>query len=690
MQSRPADVTSRDRTSPVAFLGCLVAARIPSLIVGGIAIGGCAHIEAPYPAATRFEPLLARDLVSFEQQIEWSDMLGRRDDEWLLATAWADLVSCRGVTGRQPFDVTAQFVMASLRLEEARHSRLLVEPRDGAMRRVWLRVLHDDSFFRRAPEDAEPGVIRWQREAEVWLDESPPAAPVASRCRRSNRRTAELLEERLNAERELADVFVNRARALVDADALVAPLAWRAEWHSVVLSHRLSVASEQRISELEAAFERLGELPEAERPAAARVQAAVEALESERAKYLRLRSDTKERNERLVRRAIPAEISAFEQAQMRSLLAFLLAEDGQWQMALLTLRPVAELDLDPHASLASRYLLLSLARRSGDLDLARTLISPLPEATHALFDPMVYEAIRTLLDLGEMPALLRIATGALRDRPSTGPFRSAALQVTLSGLSGLEFDERTVELIEDLGPRNQLSDRMALFARLALENDRPSVTSRSTDWLLEREHDARVRRRYSMWRAVAAFVADDLPAFEQLIDQIAARPPNLRRAIGRRRQAAFFQEQDRSFIALLSEILPRMAEWNGDLRYRDRHHRWLRFVVDRVQEFVRTTPETMERESLSSLYRIASAQLDELPRGYAEHVGPAAERAGVELPVVLGRVRALPPEPELLRFTPISRPPGGFAVAPGGEWVLPGLAWEDTGSETTHDEGTTP
>jgi hypothetical protein len=282
----------------------------------------------------------------------------------------------------------------------------------------------------------------------------------------------------------------------------------------------------------------------------------------------------------------------------------------------------------------ARYLSLRAARLSGRLEDAAHLATVAPPRDHPLSGAFGLEAAEVHAERGSRNEVFRIAVGALRDRSPRGNRWLVALyRLILDELAHADFDARTVELLEDLGPRNETTDRVEDLAYAALDAGEPNTVQAAVRWLWAREHDRGRRSRYLGISAVAAILADDPDAFLQASAAIVARPGRLRRAVGRARERAFFAEADRGLAGVLREALPRMAEWGESRAIEQRRTRWLGLLVSQIQDFLRTTPDTAAREELLELYRIASAMLRDAPRGYPEHVGDAPPP-----PIVLGRV----------------------------------------------------
>lgn len=602
---------------------------------------GCASARPPVLSGARFDALRARDLPAFEQRIALDARLTPGDDWLTVARAWADLVSCRPIGEAAPREPSARFVWSTLRLEQARHDRLRAEPSREALEATWLRHLADPAFFRREPAAADPRWIRWLPERETWLDELPAARAVPSAC---GERRADLVAENLGSllalEHARATEARERAETLEHGDALLDVLRWRLLRHEASLAHRRALLDEAAAPEL--------------RAEASRLLGLVLAL------------------------PIPPGVTPVEHAEARLLAAVLEDRAGAPERALAIVRPALELEVDDALHHALRYQALSAARRSGDLELARTWTDPLPPRSHPLHDATAFEAARTLAELGRLDELLRVATSALRDRPTgTDPHRRATLTLALAELARTELDARTIEIVEDLGPRQGLLDRMAELTVLALDQGEAAIADAAARWLHAHDRDARGRRQYAAWIALAALVRDDEATFTAAIERIVTRSDAVRRAVGRAREADFFRPQDRALTLLLAEALPRIAEWGDDASGRARRTRWLTRILDHIQGFLRETPGSLERQPLLELYRVASAMLRDAPRGYPEHVA----RTGAP-PLVLGQVHLPWPEPAGPAFMPRITPPEGLAVLPRGEapevWSL---AWPDGGRE---------
>ncbi len=607
------------------------------VLVATLALG-CATARPPDVAGARFDSLLTRDLPAFEQRIALEARVRPGDDWLLVARGWADLVSCRPIADTAPSDPAARVVWSTLRLEQARHERMMAER--AGLDGTWLAHLDEAAFFRReAP--AQDASVRWLPEREVWIDELPALRSVPSGC--AERRAVlarDELEGLLSREHEAA----TRARTeaeLFDAPSLAA-LRFRVGRHEAGLALRRALAAEGDDE---------------------------------------LRAEARLRLRALLEAPVPEGVTPVELAEARLLAASLEDEAGEPARALAMVRPALALEVDDELRFTLRYRALSLARRAGDLELAAELAASLPPRSHPLYDATAFEAARTFSELDRTDELLRIASSALRDRPLEGDrFRRATLTIALGELAETELDARVVELVEDLGPREATLDRMAELTVLALDRGEASVADAAARWLHAHDRDARSRQQYAAWIALAALLRDDEPTFTAAIERIVARPEAVRSAVGRRREAAFFREHDRALARLLGEALPRIAEWGDTPAARARAQRWLGRIVAHIQGFLRATPGSLEREPLLALYRVASAMLRDAPRGYPEHVARADAP-----PLVLGQVSLPWPEPAPPALAPRLTPAYAFALLPRGErpeaWLLPWPSSEEPSTE---------
>lgn len=613
-------------------------AVLPSMLVLAV---GCATARPPVVSGSRFDSLLTRDLPAFEQRIALDSRVRPSDDWLLVARGWADLVSCRPIADAAPSDPAARLVWSTLRLEQARHERMMAEGTD--LDGTWLAHLEEPEFFRREAPPHDGRGVRWLPEREVWIDELPALRSVPSDCAE---RRAVLARDELGALLAREHAAATRARVeaeLFDGPSLAA-LRFRVSRHEAALALRR----------------------------AALLDEAAGAETNEPRSAAQLRAEAAGQLAALLDAPAPAGIAPVEIAEARLFAAQLADEAGDAERALAIVRPALTLEVDDELRFTLRYRAISLARRTGDLELAAPLTASLPPRTHPLYDATAFEAVRVLSELGRVDELLRVSTSALRDRTvGDDPFRRATLTVVLGELAGTELDARVVELVEDLGPREATLDRMAELTVLALDRGEASVADAAARWLHAHDHDARSRQQYAAWIALAALLRDDEATFDAAIARIVARPEAVRSAVGRRREAAFFREHDRALALLLGEALPRIADWGDAPAARARAQRWLGRIVEHIQGFLRATPGSLEREPLLALYRIASAMLRDAPRGYPEHVARADAP-----PLVLGQVHLPWPEPPPPVLAPRLTPPHAFALLPRDErpeaWLL---AW---------------
>jgi hypothetical protein len=206
---------------------------------------------------------------------------------------------------------------------------------------------------------------------------------------------------------------------------------------------------------------------------------------------------------------------------------------------------------------------------------------------------------------------------------------------TLRQLAAYPFDARVVEVIEDLGPRDRIFERLEEYAAVSLDMGEPENARAAARWLLAKHWQASYAPRYYAVLALAAFLEDDIPEFEQFAWAIVQREQRVEEAVGAQRAPGFFAAADAELARLLRQMLPVMAEWGDAPGAVARRQRWLGAVIKLAQGFVRQTPETLSRPSLVELYRLASGMLEvEQARAYPERVGQLEPG-----PLVLGTVR---------------------------------------------------
>jgi hypothetical protein len=282
------------------------------------------------------------------------------------------------------------------------------------------------------------------------------------------------------------------------------------------------------------------------------------------------------------------------------------------------------------------YAALRVLTRLGEWEEAARFEERLPAPGSALYSAAVYRVGVALRRTGQQDRLLALSLRTFRDKAyRPDPFMRALYLQTLRQLVAYPFTERTVEVIEDLGPRDRIFERVEEYARVALDMGEPENARAAARWLLSKHWQSSYAPRYYAILALAAFLDDDVADFEVQAREIVRRDAQVEEAVGALRSPGFFAGADAELARLLRQMLPVMAEWGEGPGAEARRQRWLKVIVEMAQRFVRETPETLARPSLVELYRLASAMLEvEQARAYPERVGQLGPG-----PLVLGTVR---------------------------------------------------
>ena len=320
----------------------------------------------------------------------------------------------------------------------------------------------------------------------------------------------------------------------------------------------------------------------------------------------------------------------------------------------------------------ARYLRLRLLTRQGRWAEAVELADSLPPRGSRYFVPYAYRVGVALRQEGRDDRFMGIIKSVFRDRtPQSGPFARALYGESLQLLASFPFEERVVEVLEEMGTRSRLYRRVEQLARVALKRGRPENAGAAARWLLGQHDDARFRPRYQSLLALVAFQKDDPAEFRHQLGEIAHRPDSLLAAIPERRRASFFAPADAALARILRLTLPMMAEWGDSPPAAQRRERWLEIIVEEAQSFLRSTRESIARPSLVELYRLASAQLEDHPRGYAERVGDSEPAALVLGTVEVKQSDLRDDEPPI---TADFAEPHSLTLIPRGE--LPPARWQ--------------
>ena len=588
----------------------------------------------------KFDALWERDLVAFEHAITYERHTGS-DDAWTdVAEAWLNFVNCDPVdTPAEDADATAKFVHRLLVAEDLRRAVAVYQIAAGqrAENALYFDVLTED-FFDRESSARATDLIEWPAEQEGWQDEVPTFADVHSSCealRTTVLQTPLRPDDEESPPRAFTDwyeAYVVAADAVVDAYASLPndvrggaadATQWRTGFWVAAAAHATAAKWE--------AFAAV-----AERRAGAGVS--VEENQARAANGARraetLRHDAHRRLETAVRNA-PDEVDAAERALAHLLFANYEVGAERTEAALSHLATARELGLSGANLWAARYLELRVAADAARWKVAAELADAFPPPDSRYHGATYYWLSVASKRVGRTDRFLNIAMKAFRDRDyQADPFLRALYWEALETLAEVPFEGRVVEMLEDMGRRGEVYQRVEEYARVSLDRGQNTNADAAARWLLSRQPDRSAHPRYHGLVALAAFGNDDIKAFEAAANLITHRDQKLNDALPARRRPRFFERADEELARLLRQMLPAMAEWGDGGPARQRRQRWLRAVVEVAQEFVRDTRESLARPQLTELYRLASQLLDDHPRGYAERVGEEGPP-----PLILGTVR---------------------------------------------------
>lgn len=620
----------------------------------------------PYTRATAgdgevFDLLYRRDLSGFEQRIAVENHVGAADEWTRVGEAWLDLANCRPVD-RDPFaegadpSADAQFVYATLVLEDTRRRLRAARSMSGARRgtsTLLVDRMRRGDFFERAPDETPSDVIRWPGEDEQWADEKPAPIRVGHQCDRLPRQLrqphgglpgrgeTESDAKQNGAQKQASDDGTSgrtrrwtlhdwRAELLgglervirtyeplseTDRDGRVAELYWRTRLYGAATAARFARG-------YRGDWERPDGLPDGRAK-----RLATDSLEGRAAEWLgpMLEADP------------PAAefLADASMARARLLGATIAARAGQRETARSRLAQALSTGLSGTNRWGARYLLLRILTRAGRWKAAAALADELPPPTSAYFSPYVYRVGLALRRIDRDDRFLSIAKSVFGEfSPDSNPFLRGLYGEMLRLMVQYSFEDRVVELLEEYGPRSGVYDRVAEFARICLARGRPDNAEAAARWLMENHDDARYEPRYRGLLALVAFQRDDPQAFRRQIREITERPKSLLEAIPAGRRAEFFAPADSALARVLRQMLPMMAEWGETAPAEKRRRKWLEIIVEQTQTFLRQTDESIARSTLEEMYQMASALLEDHPRGYAERVGDEPPA-----PLVLGTVR---------------------------------------------------
>lgn len=635
--------------------------RLSALLAAPLALcAACVPYEAAsIPDSGRFEALGRRDLSAYEQRLASERQIGSADAWTQVGHAWLALASCEPIK-RDALDAgappEARVVYETLVLEEVRRRKLLMLRGAGlaelSITGTMFAQLDDAGFFNRKPSTTpDDSKVLWPQAEEAWADELPAARAVPERCNALYKEV--MLAGAAEAKQSEADgirIWSPLPREIGEPPAAPGSIAWH---------------QQEELRLIDAALTALASSPERDGQGA---QALAWTLMYHRATTV-------------ARQALLAQVIAGKGAGVMGLAtrqqAYLKAACG-WMAPLgqreLAAPPAGPLDgvADAQRALATLYhgkceeaagrlseaaasydraraiglaeenvevadyAALRVLTRLGKWEEAARFVERLPPPTSRLYTASVYRVGVALRRTGQQDRLLALSLQAFRDRAfRPDPFLRALYIQTLRQLVAYPFEARVVEVIEDLGPRDRIFERIEEYAAVSLDMGEPENARAAARWLLAKHWSARYAPRYYALLALADFLEDDAAGFERAAWEIVRREQRVEEAVGATRSPAFFAAADAELARLLRQMLPVMAEWGDTPDAMARRQRWLAVVVKLSQDFVRQTPETLARPSLVELYRLASAMLEtEQARAYPERVGQLDSG-----PLVLGTVR---------------------------------------------------
>lgn len=292
---------------------------------------------------------------------------------------------------------------------------------------------------------------------------------------------------------------------------------------------------------------------------------------------------------------------------------------------------------DPITLSLARYHQLRMLIELGRYQDAVALRAVLPPVNSLLFPPFVFSLGEAMVYAGQEDALMALSTEIFRDRSwRADPFLRGLFYLFVRSLSRFSFEGRVIELLEDLGPRRTLYERVFLFAHVALDEGEEDNGRSATTWLLGHHDSARWRPRYHALSARAAILRRDRAAFVESLRLVSPSSGAILSAIHEGRRGAFFEQQDRALVELLRVEIPKIAGWESDTRIAERRRvAWLDLIAEEMQRFLRLRPETRSRKELISLYRSVRQNLPSSAlRAYSEKIG-----RDEDLSVLIGHVK---------------------------------------------------
>ncbi|RDV39853.1 hypothetical protein DV096_04625 [Bradymonadaceae bacterium TMQ3] len=569
------------------------------------------------PAQGPFDALHRGDLSQAEQRLTHRARRGAATSLDPIARDLFALATCVEPTASAELahrdEALAEHLLARLiALEDTRRLRLVrqslelpVEKRAGWHTGTIHTTLTSRDAFNTEPADSPDDIVTWPAHTERWPGERPAAVEIDWECESLGQRSRDLSTAMwLARESDQTRTTLERLDTALEPDL--------AHMHDTLSAHLVDLSLLRLERDLETSAP----------------QACV-ALARDRAHATLAAHDALGHIQRVNARA-PSPGTLARQAS-------LAMATGNIELASDALRLLSD-TVDGPIALAARYLRLRLLWLQGRFQEAADLALPLPPPQSGYFEAHAYFGVTALRRSGRTDAFFGAAREALRDRDrARNPYLGAVYQEVLRELATYQVDARTFEILEEFGPRNKLLERVAELADVAIDAGRPRVAESLAQHLLNEDRDARRQPRYHATQALAAFLLDDAPSFVEALRLIAPRPDALVEVIPARRRATFFAEADAQLARVLRAALPLMAEWGDAPADQARRQRWLGLMIEELQRFMRTTPDSAIGEELEELYHLAGELLEDHPRGYAERVGRDEATA-----LILGTVHVPP------------------------------------------------
>ncbi len=608
-----------------------------ALILSANALTGCLpYSQASAPDGPRFDLLYNRQLAKFEHRIDLENHT--QTDAWTpVATAWIDFINCRPLAPNTSEQATLpSAVYDSLLLEQARRQRLLVRAlitrQKSWGQNTFYAQFYTPGFFDRANPLHNADLIHWPAEHEAWADEVPSSSPTTSQCQTFQQELIETTLDQLTYSPENVYYPHFQQEILATENTLTSAISLTelTPWTRQIRIHAANLHAQA------------AKLTQDANKSQEHLQNALSHLE--------ILFSTTNPQENGHGQAPQDQENSETNAQAMLLYAILLEQADRSDEAQRLLERAESLGLTDANLWKARYLRLRIFTRAAQWKKAAAIATTLPPATDPTFSAYAYYATQAQDRAGFQDRALALAMAAFRDRPyEADPFLRALYLDNLRRIADYPFETRTLELLEDMGPRNQLFTRVEEFASIALDHGQPDNTAAAANWLLLNQPDARKHPHFNALLALSAFFTQDHAKFDQYITRITARSDALLEAIPEPRRPQFFAAADVELARVFRLMLPAMAEWGESTPAANKRQKWLQTIVTQTQDLLRTSPESTARPALLELYRIASAMLQSHPRGYTENVGDLEPT-----PLVLGTVHLS--ERELTQYEPAIEP----------------------------------